>query len=176
MTLRIVELDAPHDCKAFKCSENSLTSWFRLHARTSAELNATKVFVAVDDGEPTRVLGYYAFVMGEIRLEELPDDIPDCAVPDGGHPLGVVLLARFATDKRYEGRQVGAKMLHDLLLRTADLGDRIGCRGLEVDALTQNAQGFYLHNYPEFVVLRDSSLHLFLPMETIREVRSLVGG
>ena len=102
MALTIVELGDSHDCKHFKCSENDLTAWLRLHAKLSVEHNYTKVYVAVEDGDPSRVLGYYAYTMGEIRIDELPDDVS----PPQPHPLPVVLLARFATDKRFQGRGI----------------------------------------------------------------------
>lgn len=55
-----------------------------------------------------------------------------------------------------------------MIARTAEVGARIGCRGLLVHAETPEARDFYLHLIPEFEVSPSDDLHLLLLMKDIR--------
>jgi GNAT superfamily N-acetyltransferase len=78
------------------------------------------------------------------------------------------LLPRLGVDEEHEGRGLGAALLGDVIVRTAAIGDEIGCRGLVVHCETPSARAFYQHLVPEFERSPTDALHLVLLMKDIR--------
>ena len=81
----------------------------------------------------------------------------------------MALLARLGVDLDHEGRGLGAGLLRDVIARTAEIGARIGCRGLLVHTETPQARDFYLHLIPEFESSPSDDLHLVLLMKDIHK-------
>src|SRR5262249_7692133 len=59
------------------------------------------------------------------------------------HPVPVMLLARLAVDRRFQGRHLGSELLRDALLRTLAAADIAGLRAIVVDAKDERARRFY---------------------------------
>jgi len=59
------------------------------------------------------------------------------------HPIGVVLLARLAVHRSYQGMNFGKILLADALRRCLSAAETIGVRALLVHALDQRAAAFY---------------------------------
>jgi hypothetical protein len=87
----------------------------------------------------------------------------------GRYPQPVALLARLGVSIDHEGNGLGAGLLGDVISRSAELGEAIGCRGLLVHAETPEARDFYLHLIPEFEPSPTDELHLVLLMKDIRK-------
>ncbi len=81
----------------------------------------------------------------------------------------VVLIGRLAVDLSAQRMRFGEFLLLDALRRSGNLATKIGIRAVEVDALNARAMQFY-HQYG-FMSLVDSPLHLFLPMNRIRQLK-----
>jgi GNAT superfamily N-acetyltransferase len=79
----------------------------------------------------------------------------------------VALLARLGVALDHERRGLGAGLLADVIGRTAQLGQEIGCRGPLVHAGTEQAREFYRHLVPEFESSPSDDLHLVLLMKDI---------
>lgn len=109
--------------------------------------------------------------MAQLSLAAAPKRLARGA---GRYPQPVALLARLAVDSEHEGRGLGAALLQDVLLRTAAISERIGCRALLVHAESEAAKRFYQHLVPEFESSPTDPLHLVLLVKDI--VRSLGGG
>ncbi|MGI8731243.1 MAG: hypothetical protein ACR2LK_14915 [Solirubrobacteraceae bacterium] len=60
-------------------------------------------------------------------------------------PVPVVLLARLALDRRAPGNALGGHLLVDALTRCVRGGQEFGARAVLVDALNDEAAGFYRH-------------------------------
>lgn len=78
----------------------------------------------------------------------------------------MVKLARLAVDRRYQGRGIGAELLRDTFLRTAQAADRIGAVAMMLHAKDDQARAFY-ERYG-FRASPLQALQLFLPMKTLR--------
>lgn len=61
------------------------------------------------------------------------------------HPIGIVLLARWAVDRSQQGKGLGKALLFDALTRIAEAADIVAVRAVMVHAIDQAARGFYEH-------------------------------
>jgi len=152
------------DPGVFECRSVEQTRWLRRHARQAAASGTARVLVVTQPGSPV-VVAYYAWCMASIAASAVPTRMRKGA---GRYPQPVALLARLAVAVDHEGRGLGAGLLGDVIARTAEVGARIGCRGLLVHAETPEARDFYLHLIPEFEVSPSDDLHLLLLMKDIR--------
>ena len=81
-------------------------------------------------------------------IENLPERF---TIGTGRYPQPYALLARLAVDVNHEGRGLGSSLVRDVLRRTLAVSSEIGCRGLLIDAETEDATRFYQHLFPGFV-------------------------
>ncbi len=89
-----------------------------------------------------RVLGYYSLAAGSVTHDEAPERVRK---GQARHPIPVILLARLAIGVSVHGRGLGAALLKDALLRTAQAAETIGARALLVHANDDNVKSFYEH-------------------------------
>lgn len=154
-----------HHLDPFTCRSTEQTDWLRRHARQSAAIGTTKVFVVTEAGS-ARVFAYYAWCMAQLSVDSAPVRIRKGS---GRYPQPVALLARLGVDVHYEGLGLGAALLQDVFARLLELADDIGCRALLVHAESDEARDFYMHLVPEFDTSPTDDLHLVLLMKDIRK-------
>src|SRR5688572_12523077 len=99
--LIIEKLSAHHRIADFDCANSALNTWLTRFAWTNQRAETAKTYVA---HRQDSVVGYHALVAGSVRKDEAPERIVQ-GVPN--HPIGVVLIARLAVDKREQGKGVG---------------------------------------------------------------------
>lgn len=138
MTLHAPEpLHSHHVLKAFESGETSLDEWLRRRALKNQASGATRTFVVCDDA---RVIAYYALASGAVDVDAAPGrfrrNMPD--------PVPVVVLARLAVDRAWQGKGVARALMRDAGTRIAQAADIIGIRGVIAHALNQDAHRFYL--------------------------------
>jgi GNAT superfamily N-acetyltransferase len=156
--MRIAPLTGNHDRQGFDCGRHELNDWLRKVARQHQEKGLSKTFVAVMDDEPDRIRGYYALTLAELENRHLPDNwrrkLPR-RVPG-------VRLGRLAVDKTSQGKGLGELLLIDALTRARRIYVEAGGIALFVDALDEQAAGFYRRL--GFTSAPDNPLLLFLPV------------
>lgn len=157
-------LAARHDLHAFRCRSTEQTEWLHRHARQSASVGTTRVFVVTED-EKSQVVAYYAWCMAQVRTDEATERLRKGA---GRYPQPIALLARLGVDTKHEGRGLGVGLLQDVFARLLELSESVGCRGLLVHAESGQARDFYLHLVPEFESSPTDDLHLLLLMKDVR--------
>lgn len=59
-------------------------------------------------------------------------------------PIPVVVFARLAVDRNYQGRGLGRAMFRGAARRVAHAADTIGIRGIVVHAISEEARKFYI--------------------------------
>lgn len=161
---RIEPLGKHHQRSDFDCGEESLNTFFRFHAGQNARRDISRTYVALAAGSDSAT-GYYTLSSGSVGFENLPGQAAK-RLPK--YPVPTAHLGRLAVDRRFQGQGLGAILLIDALKRVRDTADKIGIHAVSVDVLNTCARQFYeAHG---FINLRDDTLHLFLPMTTIRKL------
>jgi len=82
------------------------------HARQAQASGSAKTFVVADG---RRAVGYFSLAVGQVDSVEAPERIRKGM---GQYPIPVVLLARLAVDRAYQGQGIGVGMLQDAIRRT----------------------------------------------------------
>ena len=159
----IESLERPHARDEFRCGKAPLDHFFHALVGQYEKRNRGRTYVAVRPGNQ-RVYGYYTLASSAVAREILP---AKAAKKLPRHPIPVVLLARLAVDQTVQGSGLGKRLLIDALLRCRNLSTQLGIHAVEVDAIDEQAKAFY--EKFGFVALRDSPLHLYLPIATIEE-------
>lgn len=85
-------------------------------------------------------MGYYALCSGAVTAASTPGKFRR-NMPD---PIPVILLARLAVDRTFQGRGIGRALFRDAARRVVGASDVIGVRGVVVHAISDAARDFYL--------------------------------
>lgn len=130
-------LAADHLLDDFDCGKASLDDWLIRHARQAQASASAKTFVVADG---RRVVGYFGLAVGQVDSVEAPERIRKGM---GRYPIPVVLLARLAVDRAYQGRGIGVGMLPDAIRRTLLIAEQAGIRALLTHPIDADANAFY---------------------------------
>ncbi|MDO8705640.1 MAG: GNAT family N-acetyltransferase [Sulfuricaulis sp.] len=134
-------LTAEHRIEEFDCGEATLNLWLQRHALRNQQAGATRTFIVADDEQ--RVTGFYSLAAGSV------DHVVASVRAAKGlarHPIPVMVLARLAVDRRFQGQGMGRGLLRDAVLRTLSVSEHAGIRALLVQAKNKSAQRFYAHH------------------------------
>ncbi len=151
------KLSPDHNLAGFDCDEPTLDDWLRRRALPNEASGASRTYV-VAAGE--RVAGYYSLAVGAVAHEHAPGRVKR-NMPD---PIPVMILARLAVDRSFQGRGIGSGLLRDAILRTLQAAEIAGIRALLVHAVSPEAKRFY-----ERAGFRASSIDPMTLMIPLRE-------
>ena len=132
-------LAGSHDRQDFDCGRQELNDWLRQVARQHHDKGLSKTFVAIRSDAPERICGYYALTLAELENRHLPDTWRK-KLP---RRIPGVRLGRLAVDKQYQGKSLGELLLVNALTRAQRIYTEAGGIGLFVDALDEQAAGYY---------------------------------
>jgi GNAT superfamily N-acetyltransferase len=161
-TSPVEKLSKAHDLSAFDCGKESLNVWLKRWALTNQASDSGQTYVLHRDDV---VIGYYTLTAGSVRPEDAPARISKGLAKN---PIGVILLARMAIDKREHGKGLGSALLKDALLRVMAAADTVGARALLVHALDDEARAFY-----ERFDFERSPVHEYSLMLLTKEIRRM---
>lgn len=94
--------------------------------------------------------------------------VPSKKLPRG--EIGVVLLGRLAVDQAAQGQGLGRLCLLRAMTQVERAAQEIGIYALVLDAVDEKARAWYLNLPFGFEILHDDPNHLYLPVETIRQI------
>jgi len=160
---RIEKLARHHVIEHFDCGSAPLDTFLRRFALGNQSAGAAQTYVAAA-GE--RVVGYYSLCSGQVEYGDAPERLRKGLAR---HPVPVVLLARLAVDRQWQGRGLGAALLLDALRRLLAAADILGIRAVMVHAKDDAARRFYEHF--DFDPSPIEPLHMFL---LIKEIAGLL--
>jgi len=135
---RVEKLCPQHKIEGFDCGREELDRYLLRYAWQNQQAGAAQTYVGlVDDA----VVGYHTLAVGQVAHEEAPERLTKGLAR---HPVPIMLLARFAVDRRWQGQGVGQALLKDAMLRTLRAADIAGIRGFVVHAKDEAARNFDL--------------------------------
>jgi len=163
-SFRIEKLARRHPVDSFDCGVEPLNRFLIRFALSNQLANASQTYVGLSGD---RVIGYYTLVVGEVAREGAP---PRLVKGLARHPAPIMILARLATHKDWQGRGVATGLLKDALLRTLQAADIAGIRALVVHAKDGGARDFYSRF--GFAPGFSDPLHLYV---LTKELKALIG-
>ena len=135
--LRLERLSPTHDLNEFDSGNEVLDSWLKRHALSAQAMDSARTFVLV---QTDRVVGYVSLAMGSVQRADPPAKLVR-GMP--AYPVGMVLIARLAIDRKEQGRGLGKRLLADALRMAVVAGDAAAARLVVVDAIDEQAVQFY---------------------------------
>ena len=161
-TPRIEKLDQRHIVNAFDCGTEALDTYLRRFALASQNAGAAQTYVAALGDT---VIGYYSLSTGSVQYEGAPQRTRKGLAR---HPIPIILLARLAVDKIWQGKALGAALLLDSLRRIAAAADIVGIRAVMAHAKDDDARRFYEHfNFDQSPI---EPLQMFLLLKDIKRL------
>ncbi len=157
-------LQAHHDRPSFHCGKPILNQFLQRQARQNADRNVGITHVAVAEVGDAKVLAYYTLLTRVVDA----GIVPNKKLPRG--EIGVVLLGRLAVDQTVQGQGLGRLCLLRAMTQVERAAREIGIYALVLNALDEEARAWYLHLPFGFETLQDDPNHLYLPIETIRQL------
>jgi ribosomal protein S18 acetylase RimI-like enzyme len=159
--MQVHPLTGSHDRQGFDCGRQEMNDWLRQVARQHQDKGLSKTFVATLEEASDRICGYYALTLAELENRHLPEawrkKLP--------RRIPGVRLGRLAVDKQYQGKGLGELLLVDALTRAQRIYTEAGGIGLFVDAIDDQAAGYYQRF--GFEASPDNPLLLFLPVRVV---------
>lgn len=135
--LRLERLAAHHDLSRFDSGNEELDGWLRRHGLAAQQMDSARTFVGARDED---VLGYFSLTMGSVLRQ---DALPKLVRGLPAYPIGMVLLARLAVERREQGKGLGAILLAEALRKAVVAGEAAAARLVVVDAVDEHAVSFY---------------------------------
>ena len=153
-------LTARHEISKFESNEAALDDWLRRRALKSQKSGAARSYVVTAEN---RVVGYYSLAVGSIErgltVGRVRRNMPD--------PVPIMLLARLAIDKNWQGRGLGRSLLRDAVFRTIQAAEIVGIRALLVHAISIEAKRFY--QYFGFQLSEVETMTLMATLSDLRD-------
>lgn len=135
--LRLARLGPPHDLGGFDSGNDELDGWLSRHALAAQEMDSARTFVITRND---RIVGYFSLTMGSVLRAAVPARLVR-GLP--AYPVGMVLLARLAVDRREQGHGLGGLLLAEALRKAVTAGEAAAARLFVVDAVDDTAVRFY---------------------------------
>lgn len=154
--MQIQPLTGSDDRQDFDCGRQELNDWLLRVTRQHQEKGFSKTFVATCEQTPKRICGYYALTLAELENRHLPEASRKKLL----RRIAGVRLGRLAVDQQYHCKGLGELLLVDVLTRARRIYTEAGGIGLFVDAIEEQAAGYYLRF--GFKAAPDNPLLLFL--------------
>jgi GNAT superfamily N-acetyltransferase len=160
----VVELlSKAHDRKSFDCGREAQNTFLKERARKHADLNYSKTWVAVFEGEAT-ILGYVTLSMGSVSFENVNEAIR-AKLPR--YPMPVLRVGQLATDLRYQGKGIGPLLLRFACEQAVSAASSVGCFAIELEADNERARAWYLKR--GFLELTPGGTRLYQSTATLKK-------
>ena len=161
---RVEKLRADHKIEGFDCGREELNRYLLRYAWSNQLAGAAQTYVGLA-GES--VVGYHTLAVGQVSREEAPERLTKGLAR---HPVPILLLARLAVDRHWQGQGVGKSLLKDAMQRTLQAADIAGIRAFAVHAKDDEARSFY--EKFDFVPSPTDPMHLFVLLKDVRRIIS----
>ncbi len=138
MTAFHIEKIAPHHAIAsFDCGNEALNLYLIRFALANQRASTAQTYLGFADGQ---AIGFYTLVAGEVAFDDAPERLGKGLAC---YPIPIMLLARLAVSRNWQGRGLGPGLLKDAMRRTAQAADIAGISAFAVHAKHAGAAAFY---------------------------------
>jgi GNAT superfamily N-acetyltransferase len=159
---RIEKLAREHVLGAFDCGQPDLNAWLIKYALQNQSASSAQTYIGLVN---ETVVGYYSLTVGQVEYADAPERLRKGLAR---HPVPIMLLARLAVHKEWQGKGVGRALLRDAILRTVQASEIAGIRALVVHAKDGAAKRYY--EQFDFVSSPTDPLHLFVLLKDLRKL------
>src|SRR5215471_1616069 len=167
MATIIRRLEEQDEVESFDCGDDPLNNYLKRHAWNNQEKSSIGVtYVAIDEGAPRAVLGYFTLATASVARAVFPRRFVR-GLPPYGLPL--ILLARLAVDRRFSGRGLGHGLISETLRICLRVAGELGCRCIIADAYRDRIRWYAKYGFvPIEGAAHDGPQRMFLDIRTIR--------
>ena len=159
---RVEKLRRDHAVEDFDCGRSELNQYLTRYAWQNQQAGASLTYLGlVEDA----IIGFHTLAAGQVLFEDAPARLTKGLAR---HPVPIMLLARLAVDRRWQGQGVGQALLKDAMQRTLQAADIAGIRAFAVHAKDEGAKRFYEHF--DFVPSPSDPMHLFVLLKDVRRI------
>lgn len=151
-----------HDRAAFDCGDRVLNEFLWRYARKNHEQGGAKTFLAVDNSDSKKILGFYSVSPASVAYEHTPELVKRGLAR---HEVPVFRLGRLAVDHSVQRLGLGGQLLLSAGRRCLLVATEVGGVALLIDA--KNARVAEWYTRYGAVPLLDAPLSLLLPFQTI---------
>lgn len=159
---RVEKLRPDHPVEQFDCGREELNRYLLRYAWSNQQAGAGQTYVGLAGGA---IVGYHTLAVGHVAPEIAPARLTKGLAR---HPVPIMLLARLAVDRRWQGQGIGKSLLRDAMQRTLRAADIAGIRALAVHAKDADARAFY--EKFDFVPSPADPMHLFVLLKDVRRI------
>jgi GNAT superfamily N-acetyltransferase len=167
MAILIRRLEEHDEVENFDCGDDPLNNYLKRHAWTNQEkISIGVTYVAIDEGAPRVVLGYFTLAMASVPRETFPKKYVR-GLPHYDLPL--VLMARLAVERRFAGRGLGRALISEALRVSLRAADEVGCRCIVTDAYRDRIGWYARYGFvPIEGAAKSGPQRMFLDLRTVR--------
>jgi GNAT superfamily N-acetyltransferase len=147
----------------FDCGAEELNRFIQRYAYQTQQSQGARTYVSTTDFG--KLAGFYTLAYGSVEFDDAPSRIQKGLAR---HQIPVMILARLAVDRGFQGQSLGKQLLRDALLRTLQAADIAGLRAVVVHAKDGTAKRFYEHF--RFEAFPSEPLKLALLLKDLRAI------
>jgi hypothetical protein len=167
MAIVLHRLEKADGVENFDCGGEPLNCYLRRHAWNNPEKSSVCVtYVAIDEGAPRAVLGYFTVATASVPREVFPKKYVRGLPP---YDLPLVLLARLAVDRRFVGRGLGHALISEAFRISLRVADEVGCCCVITDAYRDRIGWSARYGFVPIEGAAQSAPHrMFLDIRTVQ--------
>jgi GNAT superfamily N-acetyltransferase len=167
MAVVIRRLEERDEVESFDCGGEPLNNYLKRHAWSNQEKSSIGVsYVAIDEGAPRAVIGYFTLAMASVPREAFPKKYVRGMPP---YELPLILLARLAVDRRFTGRGLGHALISEAFHISLRVADEVGCRCFVTDAYQDRISWYARYGFVPIEGAAESGpQRMYLDLRTIR--------
>jgi len=163
----IRRLEEQDEVERFDCGDEPLNNYLRRHAWANQQKSSIGVtYVAVDEGAPRTVIGYFTLATASVPRDAFPKKYVRGLPP---YELPLILLARLAVDRRFAGKGLGHALISEAFRVALRVADDVGCRCIITDAYRDKIDWYARYGFVALEGPAESGpQRMFLDIRTIR--------
>jgi predicted N-acetyltransferase YhbS len=167
MAVLIRRLEEQDEVAPFDCGEERLNNYLRRYAWANQQKSSIGVtFVAIDEGAPRTVIGYFTLATASVPRDAFPKKYVRGLPP---YDLPLLLLARLAVDRRFSGKGLGHALISEAFKIALRVADDVGCRCIVTDAYRDKIDWYARYGFVPLEGAAESGLQrMFLDIRTVR--------